>query len=570
MKAFYIILVIFMTLLASCSNEIHYGVIKETTSSPEPASVDTTATVTPILSSGYYVKGSTQVTGFTLKTANENIKLSCAIDEDPVCPPSNGLDCSSIELDTSRDQEEVKAVACNDDVMVSSIITASYNFLDFVESWETYGTKGFSESTFYAPVLKIYDNTVYVAFQDYSVSGKASVVKFNETTNAWEYIGSKGFSGGYAYDLDFDIDQNTGDLYVIYRDSSNSYKATIQKYDTTASIWKTIGNGISDAVAYNTKIKIYDSVPYVIYRDSAHSYKLTAQKFDITTKTWITIGTAGFTPSNVYYPQLTVLNHIPYVAFRDYSVSSKVSVMYFDNTTIPGKWKYLGNAGFSLGSVSNISIDHDSSDTIYVSYTDYGASNRLTLSRFNGTDWIPVPSAGGVYSSQVNYATLTISNDVPYLAFTDILYSNSVTVVKYDDNQWKIVGQAGFTSNYVNNLSMDVSGNTPFVGYSDYDISRRGTVKYLYPESPSKPTTNISEGYYQNNTELSVILSTDTPDSNIYYTLDGTTPDETANLYTGVITITGEDESITIKARAYNDLISTPSAVMTVTYTFTD
>ena len=67
-----------------------------------------------------------------------------------------------------------------------------------------------------------------------------------------------------------------------------------------------------------------------------------------------------------------------------------------------------------------------------------------------------------------------------------------------------------------------------------------------------------------------MILSTDTPDSNIYYTLDGTTPDETANLYTGVITITGEDESITIKARAYNDLISTPSAVMTVTYTFTD
>ncbi|MCK0148385.1 hypothetical protein MWU78_22310, partial [Arenibacter sp. F26102] len=53
----------------------------------------------------------------------------------------------------------------------------------------------------------------YVAYQDSTKEGKATVQRFNG--NAWEVVGNAGFSGGQALFTDLAMDQN-GNLYVAY------------------------------------------------------------------------------------------------------------------------------------------------------------------------------------------------------------------------------------------------------------------------------------------------------------------------------------------------------------------
>lgn len=79
----------------------------------------------------------------------------------------------------------------------------------------------------------------------------------------------------------------------------------------------------------------------------------------------------------------------------------------------------------------------------------------------------------------------------------------------------------------------------------------------------ASPTFNPAGGsYYSFDTPFNVELSTETAGATIYYTIDGSDPDETSNVYTGAISIT---EDTTIKAIAYADGYL-PSSVNTAVY----
>jgi len=79
----------------------------------------------------------------------------------------------------------------------------------------------------------------------------------------------------------------------------------------------------------------------------------------------------------------------------------------------------------------------------------------------------------------------------------------------------------------------------------------------------SVPTADPAAGTYSS--AQSVTLETTTPGATMLYTVDGTTPNDDSEEYTGAITV---DESVTIKAMA-RATAHYDSAVMTAAYIIT-
>ena len=95
-------------------------------------------------------------------------------------------------------------------------------------------------------------------------------------------------------------------------------------------------------------------------------------------------------------------------------------------------WKYVGNAGFSAGSVAYTSLAFSSSGQPYVAYQDSRNSNKITVMKFDGTNWVNVGNAG-FSAGETDYTSLAFSpSGKPYVTYGDFHYGGKTTVMKYD------------------------------------------------------------------------------------------------------------------------------------------
>ncbi|MEQ8171892.1 MAG: hypothetical protein ABRQ38_23575, partial [Candidatus Eremiobacterota bacterium] len=138
-------------------------------------------------------------------------------------------------------------------------------------SWVPVGNKGFSQGNA-APVLKIYNHTLYAALYDAGIGNKISVMKFNGS--AWEYIGNAGFVSASSNVIGLSIDNN-GILYVSYKNTEN--KISVMKFN--GSSWVLAGNsGFSDGNIEFPRICLAGNTPYVAYKDLTNGNKVTVMK----------------------------------------------------------------------------------------------------------------------------------------------------------------------------------------------------------------------------------------------------------------------------------------------------
>ena len=146
--------------------------------------------------------------------------------------------------------------------------------------WNDIGSPGFSAGAVSYCSLEMYNDVPYVVYVDGGNSSKATVMKNTQVAPAvWENVGSAGFSAGITSYTDLEINTSNGDLYVVYRDASNTNKATVMKY--SGSSWATLGTaGFSAGAVSYTDLAIYNGVPYVVFVDGANVNKVTVMKYE--------------------------------------------------------------------------------------------------------------------------------------------------------------------------------------------------------------------------------------------------------------------------------------------------
>ncbi|HOD41231.1 MAG TPA: hypothetical protein PKL57_11800, partial [Candidatus Wallbacteria bacterium] len=105
-------------------------------------------------------------------------------------------------------------------------------------SWTTVGTPGFSSpvtdttaTAITALEMKVFNGKPFIAYSDVDKGGKISVMKFDGIN--WVYVGIPGFSSLPANTVSLDFYKKN--IYVAYRDSAATWKATVMKYEIKRS-----------------------------------------------------------------------------------------------------------------------------------------------------------------------------------------------------------------------------------------------------------------------------------------------------------------------------------------------
>jgi len=377
--------------------------------------------------------------------------------------PSVGLSCSSCPSPIASPSVTTTYVVTGTDVNSCSntaTVMVTVNPLPgTVAAWQNTGSVGFSAGiSEYTSIAIDGSGTPYVVYQDNSVGGNATVMKYNGSS--WVLVGSAGFSAGIAYYTSIAID-GSGTPYVVYSDNANGQRATVMKYN--GSSWITIGSaGFSAGQASYTSIAIDASgTPYVVYQNNG--YSATVMKYN--GSSWVTVGSAGFSAGQASFTTIAIDGSgTPYVSYEDNGNSDKATVMKFNGSS----WVTVGGAGFSAGIEVYNSIAIDGSGTPYVAYEDGGYSGPATVMKYNGSSWVTVGSAG-FSAGQAQYTSIAIDGSgTPYVAYEDYANSQKTTVMQYNGSSWVITGSAGFSAGpaFEQSIAIDGSGK-PYVVYSD-------------------------------------------------------------------------------------------------------
>lgn len=299
--------------------------------------------------------------------------------------------------------------------------------------------------------------------------GTASVVNSAKIAGHWENLDSTGFSDDAS--LTEIAVAPDGTPYVVYRDSANSDKATVKKYNTSTG-WVTVGNAgfsagtniISPCIAIDS-----NNVPYVAYINPSSSY-VSVMKYNSVTFLWEPVGSDINGIARVVYPEIISLaitpGNTPYIAFADRSVSDKATVMKFNGSA----WEAVGTEGFSDYSALYISIAISNDGTPYVAYNDFETiwNYRVTVKKYVSSAWTDVQSFG----TPVIVKIMTDSAGVPYVGYVPGGLSAGNTLPKMQ--KYKTLG--GFTRFF--GLPTLTSGNddpnvysSTLSAYSNYSIA---------------------------------------------------------------------------------------------------
>jgi len=324
------------------------------------------------------------------------------------------------------------------------------------QSWQTLGSAQFSPGNvgFLSSSINSL-GTPYVAFQDNVNSSKTTVMKFDGAS--WVLVGSAGFSAGSASWQSIAID-NSGTPYVAYQDMGNSSKTTVIKFGGTG--WVVVGTaGFSAGTAMHQSLAIDNNgIPYVAYSEGGF---VKVMKFDGIN--WVNVGSTVSTGSGEF-PSLAIdNNNVPYVAYQDDDNSQKLTVKKFNNTN----WVTVGTENFSTGLADYISLAINSLGVPYVAYGDGSIGGEATVATFNGSAWTTVGSSGfstgSIASMQIKF-----DNNVPYVAFSNIGTTYKTDVMKFDGSNWVGVGTPNLLANgWAFSHDMEIYNGIIYVSYID-------------------------------------------------------------------------------------------------------
>lgn len=381
-------------------------------------------------------------------------------------------------------------VAYKDAANGNKTTVMKYNGTD----WEVVGSAGFSQGTASYQSLVFNDDTLYVAFRDDSFSagtfGGTTVMQFNGS--GWVNLGSPGFSAGEANYQSLAFHDEI--LYVGYQDNSDLFKTAVMKYE--AGVWIPLGSatGFSPGVSHDVKLAIdpVDGTPYVAFKDTENSQKIRVMKYD--GADWVTVGPGGISEGPANDPSLVIDNGTPYVAYSDNLNGFKTTVMKYNGTD----WVTVGIVGFSgVDAVFQTMVIENG--ILYVGFRDGSNSLKSTVMKFTGGSWTNVGSAGFSAESAA-HQSLAIDNGKLYIAFQDEVNSFKTTVMTFDittgiNEQFHQSHFEIYPNPCDNELTIDGEGFLSIETINIIDIAGK-IVKTIIPNTNTINIADLQNGIY--------------------------------------------------------------------------
>jgi hypothetical protein len=200
---------------------------------------------------------------------------------------------------------------------------------------------------------------------------------------------------------------------------------------------------------------------------------------------WVLLGQQGFSGQTYdAYNGIAVHNGVPHVAAWD--TDGKATVYKFNGSG----WSALGNPNFSRGQASYMNMKFSSTGIPFVVYKDAGISNKASLMKLDGSNWVQVGDAFSM--GNATYTSLAFSADgSPYVAFRDEASMRRTTVMKYGTvTGLKEIAGVEMIQIYPNPNNGIFTLELPKTNALDYTIEVINlTGQMIYSESLSKGNT---------------------------------------------------------------------------------
>lgn len=359
-------------------------------------------------------------------------------------------------------------------------------------SWETLGERGFSTLGYNCQILGTcsYDGKIYMFMDE---SQFPAVYEYDSQENKWNKLVSP-MDDMYYYDGG--IAAGTDGIYITYALKSNSL-IKVKKY--ADGQWSDVGN--IGKLGYALKIAVdAENTVYLAFNDSGEGNHHFVNRYY--NGNWENVGATYITATGGGRSKLTLDgNGTPYVSYYD-QYQNKV----FVSKLVGELWLQIGSGAVSDEIIGDNTKGYqdvavDINNNVYVAYAAQG-SNQLVVYRNDGSDWELL--GDNLAGAPIKGIDVAIDSDQNfYVTFADGNYEDKVSVLKYDGTEWNFVGQRGFSESATDAyLSMTLHNDFPCVVYTDLAMSNKPSAKYYKLTDFLFPPYNLKTQLNGENVEL--------------------------------------------------------------------
>ena len=341
-------------------------------------------------------------------------------------------------------------------------------------NWETLGQRAFSQVGYgFIFGTCSYAGDIYTFLYE---SGLPVLYKYSTKDRSWKKESTVMDEMGY----DGDIAAGKDGIYVTYTLKSNNL-IKVKRYANGE--WSDVGEIGKLGSVPKIAVDAQNSV-FVSFNDANENNRYYLNRYK--NGNWETMGVSYISSGGGSWARLALDSKgVPYVSWVDFFAGQKMYV----SKLVGEIWLAIGDEPVSHENLiskncQDLAIDADGN--VYIAYCVKG-TDQLAVYRHNGSEWELL--GDNIADGTVKGIDVAIDSEQNfYVAYADGGSEDKVSVVKYNGTEWSYVGQRGFTESKTDSyMAMTLHNESPRVVYTDVAMGSKASAKYykianyLYP-----------------------------------------------------------------------------------------